>query len=78
MNRCNKCNRELTRGLCTFCPDPAQKLLALQQRVVFKARPGAAKAKRVTAGGAWWMKKLKQPMTEHSSGQDAALPVGDR
>ena len=69
--RCPKCNNRMTEKACTFCPDPAQRLMALQSRA--QAKP--IKPKR-TPQGRWWMSQWKKsdalPVTKPLSGQDAA------
>lgn len=80
MIRCNKCGRKLDGGPCTYCPDPAQRLMALQARVGPKGR--TAPPKRVQ-GSAWWMNKARQFAATKDrdlplSGQDAAMPPQDR
>lgn len=71
--RCNKCGRRLEGQACNYCPDPAQRLLALQSRVA--TRPTPKKQPRAH----WWTSQWRpKPKPETVSGQDAALPKGDR
>ena len=73
--RCNKCGRRLEGQPCTYCPDPAQRLLALQSRVTTSRPPRKKQHPRAH----WWTSKWKPKTgTETVSGQDAALPKGDR
>lgn len=71
--RCPRCNNRITEKACTFCPDPEERLLALQSRF-----SRASVAPKRLPQGHWWMRKLKEKPIPPVSGQDAALPLGDR
>lgn len=77
MKTCNiHRGHELERnGTCSCCDDPAQALLRLRVAVQPKFRTPRAKKPQ----GHWWMGQLrKYAKPENLSGQDAALPPGDR
>lgn len=77
MKTCNvHRGHELERnGTCSRCEDPAQALLRLRAAVTPKLRTPVARKPQ----GTWWMGKLKQYAQQPElSGQDAALPKGDR
>lgn len=90
MNKCPKCEFEVTPGKpCENC-EMFQRLQAAQARfkptrAKLRLRQGPDKVQRAGRSGGWWMKKAKEHAENLASGvalplagQDAALPVGDR
>lgn len=77
--RCATCRRVLmANGLCSMCADPAESVERLR-----KAAESQDIIKRqAMRKSSWWLRKAieraKSDPQLPLSGQDAALPVGDR
>lgn len=89
--KCNKCNGELDRHGCPRCDDPVMRLEQLrlaQIQLRQDLRSGVVKSRRARKReGAYFFQRARlfaeQRRAEQApelplSGQDAALPVGDR
>lgn len=77
--RCVNCRAAVDRnGRCANCEDAAAAVGRLKATLAVSK----VKARRSQAGGAWWLGRGKQWARDAAprplSGQDAALPPGDR
>lgn len=79
--KCAKCGRQLlSNGLCVNCNTPQdalERLRALQKK---PAPPRKHYFNGKPSGGAWFMNRLREKDAAERplSGQDAAMPPGDR
>jgi hypothetical protein len=83
--KCARCEFEVVAGQpCANCARFEQFRQTARALGKVRGRPEQDKVTRAGKGGSWWMKKAREHAATAAagelplSGQDAALPVGDR